>query len=59
MKICSFPYMHLFRSKYLIFMLVFKAGLHPTDVVLEIGPGTGNLTNKLLEKVKKVSDFSP
>ena len=31
-----------------------KAGLKPTDVVLEIGPGTGNLTMKLLEKAKKV-----
>lgn len=29
-----------------------------TDVVLEVGPGTGNLTVKMLEKVKKVSvDF--
>lgn len=26
----------------------------PSDVVLEIGPGTGNLTIKLLEKAKKV-----
>ena len=25
-----------------------------TDVVLEIGPGTGNLTMKLLEKAKRV-----
>lgn len=31
-----------------------KAGLRPTDVALEIGPGTGNLTIKLLENVKKV-----
>ena len=31
-----------------------QAGLHSTDVVLEVGPGTGNLTVKLLEKCKKV-----
>ena len=31
-----------------------KAGIKPTDVVLEIGPGTGNLTMRLLEKAKKV-----
>ncbi len=31
-----------------------KAALQPTDTVLEIGPGTGNMTVKLLEKVKKV-----
>ncbi|GFO09969.1 rRNA adenine n(6)-methyltransferase, partial [Plakobranchus ocellatus] len=30
------------------------AALRPTDVVLEVGPGTGNMTVKLLEKVKKV-----
>ncbi|KAH8195063.1 hypothetical protein TruAng_010772 [Truncatella angustata] len=32
----------------------FKANLKPTDTVLEIGPGTGNLTVKILEKAKKV-----
>lgn len=31
-----------------------KAGIKSTDVVLEIGPGTGNLTMKLLEKAKRV-----
>ena len=34
----------------------FQAALRPTDVVLEIGPGTGNMTVKLLEKVKKVGE---
>ena len=33
---------------------MFQAGLRSTDTVLEIGPGTGNMTVKLLEKVKKV-----
>ncbi|XP_071699972.1 ribosomal RNA small subunit methyltransferase-like [Rutidosis leptorrhynchoides] len=31
-----------------------KAGIYSTDVVLEIGPGTGNLTKKLLEARKTV-----
>ena len=31
-----------------------KAGIKSTDVVLEIGPGTGNLTMKLLEAAKRV-----
>ena len=31
-----------------------KAALQPTDTVIEIGPGTGNMTVKLLEKAKKV-----
>ncbi len=34
--------------------IVEKAGVQPTDVVLEIGSGTGNLTMKLLEVAKKV-----
>lgn len=31
-----------------------KAALRPTDVILEIGPGTGNMTVKMLEQSKKV-----
>ena len=34
--------------------IVEKAGVKPTDVVLEIGPGTGNLTLRLLERAKAV-----
>jgi len=34
--------------------MVDKAGLKPSDIVLEIGPGTGNMTVKMLEKAKKV-----
>lgn len=34
--------------------MVEKAAVRPTDVVLEIGPGTGNMTVKLLDKAKKV-----
>jgi len=30
-----------------------KANLKPTDQVLEVGPGTGNLTVKILEQCKK------
>lgn len=43
-KICSF----------LNWSLFLQAALKPSDVALEIGPGTGNMTVKLLEKVKKV-----
>lgn len=31
-----------------------QAKLRPTDVVLEIGPGTGNMTVKLLRACKQV-----
>ena len=34
--------------------IVEKAGIKSTDVVLEIGPGTGNLTMKLLAVAKRV-----
>lgn len=34
--------------------IVDKAGVKGTDTVLEIGPGTGNLTNLLLQQAKKV-----
>jgi 18S rRNA (adenine1779-N6/adenine1780-N6)-dimethyltransferase len=29
-------------------MIVDKSAIRPTDVILEIGPGTGNLTELLL-----------
>ncbi|KAG8819871.1 Dimethyladenosine transferase [Serendipita sp. 400] len=35
--------------------IVDKANLKPTDSVLEVGPGTGNLTVRILEKVKHVT----
>jgi len=34
--------------------MVEKSALRPTDVALEIGPGTGNMTVKLLERTKRV-----
>lgn len=37
--------------------ITLQAALRPTDVVLEVGPGTGNMTVKLLEKAKKVPGF--
>jgi 16S rRNA (adenine1518-N6/adenine1519-N6)-dimethyltransferase len=34
--------------------IVAAAEIGPDDVVVEVGPGTGNLTKKILEKVKRV-----
>ncbi|KAH8086447.1 putative rRNA (adenine-N6,N6-)-dimethyltransferase [Filobasidium floriforme] len=34
--------------------IVDKATLKPTDIVLEVGPGTGNLTVRILEACRKV-----
>ena len=45
---------HILKNPQVIQSIVDKAGVKSTDVVLEIGPGTGNLTLKLLERAKKV-----
>jgi len=45
---------HILKNPLVVQGIVDKAALRPTDTVLEIGPGTGNLTAKMLEKVKKV-----
>ncbi|KAJ7558851.1 hypothetical protein O6H91_04G058600 [Diphasiastrum complanatum] len=45
---------HILKNPLIVQSIVQKAGLKSTDIVLEIGPGTGNLTMKLLEVVKKV-----
>ena len=45
---------HILKNPMVVQSIVDKSGLKTTDTVLEIGPGTGNLTMRLLEKVKKV-----
>ncbi|PIA54710.1 hypothetical protein AQUCO_00900940v1 [Aquilegia coerulea] len=45
---------HILKNPGTIDKMVLRSGINPTDVILEIGPGTGNLTNKLLETGKKV-----
>lgn len=45
---------HILKNPLVLQSLVDKAALRPTDTVLEIGPGTGNMTVRMLEKVKKV-----
>jgi 18S rRNA (adenine1779-N6/adenine1780-N6)-dimethyltransferase len=45
---------HILKNPLVIQSMVDKSALRPTDIVLEIGPGTGNMTIKLLEKAKKV-----
>ena len=45
---------HLLKNPLIVNGIVEKANLRPSDVVLEIGPGTGNLTMKLLAACKKV-----
>jgi len=45
---------HVLKNPGIVSALVEKARIRPTDTVLEIGPGTGNLTALLLQSVKKV-----
>ena len=44
---------HILKNPLVVQSIVEKSGLKSTDVVLEIGPGTGNLTMKLLEQAKE------
>lgn len=45
---------HILINPHILSNIVEKSALRHTDVVLEIGPGTGNLTQLLLERAKKV-----
>lgn len=46
---------HILKNPQIAQTIVDKANLRPTDKVLEVGPGTGNLTVKILEKAKNVT----
>eukprot|EP00808_Paulinella_micropora_P031867 g74175.t1 len=45
---------HILKNPLVVTSIIEKAGVKSSDTVLEIGPGTGNLTMKLLEVAKKV-----
>lgn len=45
---------HILKNPQVVQSMVDKAGILPSDTILEIGPGTGNMTTKLLEKAAKV-----
>lgn len=45
---------HILANPLIVKTIVEKAGVKSTDTVLEVGPGTGNLTMKLLDAGKKV-----
>ncbi|KAJ8522168.1 hypothetical protein ONZ45_g1199 [Pleurotus djamor] len=46
---------HILKNPLVAQAIVDKANLRPTDKVLEVGPGTGNLTMRILEKAKSVT----
>ncbi|KAI0873168.1 rRNA adenine dimethylase [Hypoxylon argillaceum] len=45
---------HILKNPGIAQAIVDKAYLKPTDVVLEVGPGTGNLTVQIVAQAKKV-----
>ena len=45
---------HFLKNPAVVTSIINKSGIKPTDVVLEIGPGTGNMTVPLLHRCKKV-----
>ena len=44
---------HILKNPLVVNSIIEKAALKSTDTVLEVGPGTGNVTVKILEKAKK------
>lgn len=45
---------HILKNPLVVKTMIEKAALRSTDTVLEVGPGTGNMTVRMLETVKKV-----
>lgn len=45
---------HILKNPLIAQGIVDKAQIKPSDVVLEVGPGTGNLTVRILEQAKRV-----
>ena len=43
---------HILKNPLVVNSIIDRADLKPSDTVLEIGPGTGNLTIKMLDRVK-------
>ena len=43
---------HILKNPGVAQAIVDKADLKQSDIVLEVGPGTGNLTTRILEKAK-------
>ncbi|CCH58499.1 hypothetical protein TBLA_0A07080 [Henningerozyma blattae CBS 6284] len=52
---------HILKNPLVAQGIVDKAQIKPSDIVLEVGPGTGNLTVRILEQARKVIavEFDP
>ncbi|KAH3678957.1 hypothetical protein WICMUC_001325 [Wickerhamomyces mucosus] len=45
---------HILKNPLIAQGIVDKANIKPSDIVLEVGPGTGNLTVRILEQARRV-----
>merc|ERR1712150_422558 len=45
---------HILKNPLIVTSIIEKSALKPTDTVLEVGPGTGNMSVKILEGCKKL-----
>merc|ERR1739844_768976 len=45
---------HILKNPLVVQAIIDKSALRPTDTVLEIGPGTGNMTVRILDQAKSV-----
>jgi len=48
---------HILKNPGIVNTIIEKAALKPTDTVMEVGPGTGNLSMKIMERAKKLIAF--
>lgn len=54
---CKDKGQHILKNPGIVNSIVSKAALKPTDIVMEVGSGTGNLSVKLMENAKKLIAF--
>uniref|UniRef100_A0A915EN70 rRNA adenine N(6)-methyltransferase n=1 Tax=Ditylenchus dipsaci TaxID=166011 RepID=A0A915EN70_9BILA len=48
---------HILKNPGIVNTIIEKSAIKPTDTVMEVGPGTGNLSVKILEKAKRLIAF--
>jgi len=48
---------HILKNPNIVNAIIEKSAVKPTDTVMEVGPGTGNLSMKIMEHAKKLIAF--
>lgn len=48
---------HILKNPNIVNAIIEKSALKSTDIVMEVGPGTGNLSMKIMEQAKKLIAF--